>query len=436
VNTDRHWAKIGLRPHHGVLVPLFALHTKNRGAASFLDLIPLIDWCKQIGFDTLDLLPIYDTGDDLSPYNPISSCALDPTYLDLPIASFGTRSETKGQKLAYLKSRFTKLSSEESLFLQNNPWLSDYGHHLGDLPFHVHVQALCFAQMLQVKQHAERQGILLKGDLPLFMARHSVDVATYPELFQQELAAGAPPDSFNPEGQAWGFPPYNWDAMKSQDYFWWKRRLKTMAKWCHIYRIDHVVGLFRTWVGDRFDPEEPSIWMEHGKEILEMMIDASSALPVAEDLGTIPDEVYPILRQLRLCGIKIFGLNLDLPYDQFSLTTVSTPDTEPLQIWWEKYPEESARFAEKHHWAHPPQLPRDLRLKILHAAHRTDSLFHINLLEEYLDLFCELSWSDPGTDRINIPGTISSSNWSYRFRPSLEEIVSHKALGETLRSFL
>ena len=82
--TASHWSRIGIRPHHGICLPLFSLRTKKScGIGDFGDLLPLIDWCKHVGFDCIQLLPLNDTAEDPSPYNALSSCALDPIYLNL-----------------------------------------------------------------------------------------------------------------------------------------------------------------------------------------------------------------------------------------------------------------------------------------------------------------------------------------------------------------
>ena len=82
--TKAAWDLIGLSPHHGLNIPLFSLHSKkSSGIGEFLDLIPMIDWCKEIGFDLIQLLPLNDTGFESSPYNAFSSVALHPIYLSL-----------------------------------------------------------------------------------------------------------------------------------------------------------------------------------------------------------------------------------------------------------------------------------------------------------------------------------------------------------------
>ncbi|MDR2541900.1 MAG: 4-alpha-glucanotransferase [Treponema sp.] len=90
-------------------------------------------------------------------------------------------------------------------------------------------------------------GIVLKGDIPILMNEDSCDVWAYPELYNQSLSAGAPPDMFNPDGQNWGFPIYNWEAHEQDDFAWWKNRLAVASKYYEAYRIDHVLGFFHIW---------------------------------------------------------------------------------------------------------------------------------------------------------------------------------------------
>ena len=427
MKTEAHWKKIGQSPHHGILVPLFALRANREVAiGEFTDLIPLIDWCKKIGFDTIQLLPLYDSGTDPSPYNPISSCALDPVYLHLPgFQSKATdRNEIKNEKLRFLQEQFQSHPIDWKPFLKKHSWVEEYGRYLGDLPFYSYVQMLCFKQLGLIKEHASECGIFLMGDLPYLVSPKSADVWAYPHLFREDLVAGAPPDLYNLQGQKWGFPLYNWDAMRKEKYAWWRRRLSAFESFYHIYRIDHVVGFFRIWGIEKdhpashghFIPEETDLWAPLGREILEMMIDASPLLPIAEDLGTIPNLVFPILKELGICGTKVVRWQHNLPpedYEPFSLTTVSTPDMEPL-----------------------PLLSHEKRFKILKKSHATRSYFHINMLQEYLALFPELSWPDPSQERINIPGTLNETNWRYRFRPTLQEIVSHEPLASVMKSLI
>jgi 4-alpha-glucanotransferase len=96
-------------------------------------------------------------------------------------------------------------------------------------------------------------GIVLEGDLPILMNEDSSDVWAHPELFIQDLSAGAPPDMYSPDGQNWGFPIYNWEAQAADNYAWWRNRLAVAGKYYKAYRIDHVLGFFRIWASSRFD---------------------------------------------------------------------------------------------------------------------------------------------------------------------------------------
>ena len=96
-------------------------------------------------------------------------------------------------------------------------------------------------------------GIILEGDLPILMNEDSADVWAHPDIFIQDLSAGAPPDMYSPEGQNWGFPIYDWEAQAKDNYAWWRSRLAVAAKYYQAYRIDHVLGFFRIWASSRFD---------------------------------------------------------------------------------------------------------------------------------------------------------------------------------------
>ncbi len=164
---------------------------------------------------------------------------------------------------------------------------------------------------------------------------------------------------------------------------------------------------------------------------------------MAEDLGTIPKSVYPILKKLGICGTKVIRWekqdNHYTPfneYEPFSLTTLSTHDTEPLELCWKNTPADAVPLAHLLNIPYYPLLSPNQRLKILHAAHHTSILFHINFLQEYLALFPELVSPHLESERINIPGTVSSTNWSYRFRPSLETLTSHEGLRDAFLSIL
>jgi len=119
--------------------------------------------------------------------------------------------------------------------------------------FWVWLQEALDAQFSKAAQAVADAGIVLKGDLPILMNEDSCDVWAHPELFVQELSAGAPPDMYSPNGQNWGFPIYNWEAQEKDNYAWWRRRLDVAGKYYKAYRIDHVLGFFRIWASSRKD---------------------------------------------------------------------------------------------------------------------------------------------------------------------------------------
>lgn len=497
----QHWKKIGNKPRHGINLPLSALHSKNScGIGEFFDLIPLIEWCSSVGFDVIQLLPLNDSGSDSSPYNAISSCALNPIYISLhklPGAKIPPIPPNNSPRFVYndiqsFKLNFLRNYCEEyggdlistksfKNFVKNNSWLNYYSlfkvlkdrlgqnswmswpeelkkpdyealfeKHAHEMLIYILIQYLASEQLLEVKKYASSNNVLLQGDIPVVISPDSSDTWMKPELFDFSLAVGAPPDTYAREGQYWGFPIFNWDIIKKEEFNWWKTRLEVASHYYDIYRIDHVVGFFRLWAiplgksakEGRFIPENPALWIPQGEEILQMMLKASPMLPIAEDLGTVPPSVRKCLERLGICGTKVMRWernyetdNSFIPpseYPEISLTTLSTHDSETLQLWWQNPLSEAKDFANFKGWTYSPDLSFSQRLDILKDSHHTTSLFHINLLQEYLALFPELSWLGPLDERINIPGTISPSNWTYRFRPSVEEIISYKPLRDAI----
>lgn len=495
MKTDPHWQKIGKKSHHGVCIPLFSLKSQTScGIGEYLDLIPLIHWCKKIGLDCIQLLPLNDTGADPSPYNPLSSLALSPIYLSLhelgiditPFAQLNNeprllRETVRREKINALQKHFdetfaalSRTDSYQAFVEEHRLWLDPYARfkaikrelqdmHWKDWPhplpnllkeeidFYKFLQYHCFRQMQKVKKEAEESSLFLKGDVPVLLSMDSVDVWRSPDLFHLDIEAGAPSDDFCQEAQIWGFPLLRWDEMKKNGYEWWKERMALVEKLYHIYRIDHAIGFFRIWGvpkgktarEGRFFPPDPTEWVPSGKEHLEALLSVSPLLPIAEDLGTIFQGMRDTLKELGICGTKVMRWEFEKDrftplnaYEPYSMTTVSTIDLEPLGLWWKKHPVDASIFAEFMGAAYDPILSAPLREKILKASHQTSSMFHINLLSEYLALFPELVWLNPEDERINLPGTTIPTNWTYRFRPFLEEILSHEGLFEALQRIL
>ncbi|MBI5346047.1 MAG: 4-alpha-glucanotransferase [Chlamydiae bacterium] len=512
--TKKHWEKIGIIPHHGILMPLFSLHSqKNSGIGEFYDLLPIIPWLKSLGMDLLQLLPLNDTAYDPSPYNAISSLALNHVYLSLHALPYLEKNielqeglkefaplnlekrvnytQVYDLKLKWLKHyfllTFNLFENDPSYqkFISNSSWLEEYAlfkaikadqneapflswpqnlqdisdanyknllkRYSADLNFYYFLQYLCHMQLKKVSEFAKENHLFLIGDLSFLVSLDSVDVWKHPQMFDKNLIAGAPKDALNQSGQKWNFPAFNLEEMKKSNYFWWKNKVQNLALYFDIYRIDHVVGLFRLWVMTkdeeplmgRYNPQNPLLWESTGKTLLMAMIKSSSILPIAEDLGIIPPVTYKVLHELGICGIKILRWQKDekgfFPfnsYDPLSVTSLSTPDLEPLALWWQNFPNEAKKFSEFKHWAYSPTLSFAKRKDILSDSHHTSSIFHLNLLQEYLALFDNLISDNLQDERINVPGTVLPTNWSYKFRPSVEEIISHKELSKNIKEIL
>lgn len=513
-----HWKKAGIKHHHGIAVPLFSLHSsQSAGIGEFLDLIPLIEWLPSVGMDVIQLLPINDTGTDSSPYNAISSCALNPLHLSLASLEGAGADEdlqnclqrlqalTKTSHIDYKTVRilrdaflsryytltFSSAQKEESYrsFLRRNDWLVAYAtfktlkeehqqrswedwpepmrdptpqainryaeEYSSRINYHCFIQYLCWSQMKRVKEVAEAKGVLIKGDIPILISRDSADYWEQRSLFHENLSAGAPPDFYAEEGQDWGFPVYNWKEKETELFQWWQQRLKVAEAFYHLYRLDHVVGFFRIWTiapgssakEGTFLPQDESEWVPLGRKILLMMLESCSMLPIAEDLGVIPPSVRKSLRALKVCGTKVVRWERlweeeGQPFIKMkyyipeSLTTVSTHDSRPLKMWWKECPEEAEAFAAFKKWNFDEELKRERLQIILRDSHHSGSLFHINLLQEYLQLTPDLLWPPSVEDRINVPGTVGPHNWSIRLSPSVEKLCKDSALRAEIQHLL
>ena len=119
--------------------------------------------------------------------------------------------------------------------------------HNAEVMYHCFLQFHLSKQLREVRDYAHSKGVVLKGDIPIGISRTSVDAWVYPELFNMDSSAGAPPDDFSVMGQNWGFPTYNWAKMAEDGYTWWKARFVKMAEYFDAYRIDHILGFFRIW---------------------------------------------------------------------------------------------------------------------------------------------------------------------------------------------
>ena len=447
-------------------------------------------------------------------------------------------------------------------------------------------------QFRKAAQAVNGMDIILKGDLPILMNEDSCDVWAHPEIFIQELSAGAPPDMYSPEGQNWGFPIYNWEAHEKDNYVWWRNRLALAGRYYQAYRIDHVLGFFRIWSCSRNDysavlgryipyipvtsndlhalgfdknrirwasrPHVPTqevwdavrlgwegpvkeaeitaavkkifskaldqidneelwlfkkkingekdiealdlhpagqkyltlawqnrlfveyekgkffpawyyrnsrayaslsdcekqnleallekrriksekIWAVQGKKLLSLLVESSSMLPCAEDLGAVPDCVPVILRKLKILCLRVVRwlrlwdeegqpyITFD-KYPELSVCTPSVHDSSTFREWWETEADQD-QFAGFIGYPSLPKVYNPGTAKIvLTKTASAKSRFRLFLIQDLLHLSPKWYAEDPASERINVPGISNDFNWTYRLPASIEEIGRDREL--------
>jgi 4-alpha-glucanotransferase len=125
--------------------------------------------------------------------------------------------------------------------------VSANGPEYDSIALHYFIQYHLHVQLLKATEYAHEHGIVLKGDIPIGVNRNSVDTWTWPELFNMNMQAGAPPDMFAVKGQNWELPTYNWNVIQQTGFDWWKKRFSQMSNYFDTFRIDHILGFFRIW---------------------------------------------------------------------------------------------------------------------------------------------------------------------------------------------
>ena len=119
--------------------------------------------------------------------------------------------------------------------------------HYDQIALHYFIQYHLHLQLKDATAYAHRNGIIVKGDLPIGIYRYGCDAWMAPELYNMNAQAGAPPDDFAVKGQNWGFPTYNWKKMQEDEFSWWRKRFEQMSEYFDAFRIDHILGFFRIW---------------------------------------------------------------------------------------------------------------------------------------------------------------------------------------------
>ncbi len=292
--------------------------------------------------------------------------------------------------------------------------------NIDEINFWNFTQYLFFNQWYRLKLYANASGIRLIGDLPIYVAYDSSDVWGKPELFDLDenmapyKVAGVPPDYFSKTGQLWGNPLYNYEQMEKEHFYWWIKRLEHFSKVFDVIRLDH----FRGFAGYYTIPvgEETAIngkWekgpgMKLFKEVFEKLPNCNL---IAEDLGLLTKDVFELLEETKLPGMKIMQFGFDpnsdsehLPhnYKKHMVVYPGTHDNDTIKGWYEKQNKEVQEFVKDYLNIQDDKNISDDLIKTILAS--VADLVIIQL-QDYLGL--------DSVGRMNTPGVLGN-NWKWR----------------------
>ena len=275
--------------------------------------------------------------------------------------------------------------------------------------------------------------VALFGDLPFMVSGDSADVWARQDEFRLDASIGVPPDAFSETGQNWEMPVYRWDVLAERGFDWLRDRARRNAALFDGYRVDHLVGFYRTYFRPhdggpaQFSPPDEPAQVQLGERVLEVFR-SSGAHITAEDLGIVPQFVRDSLARQGIAGYKVLrwerywhedGQPFKDPrdYPPVGVATSGTHDTEPMAMWWENAsrPERQAVLAipslrkrltdeDRAGRSRRAAMSHSLREALLETLYASGSDL---LIFPVQDVF---GWHD----RINQPATVNASNWTWR----------------------
>lgn len=363
---------MSLNRKSGILLHITSLPSKYGVGTLGEEAYNFIDWLKNAGMSIWQVLPLVPTNYGDSPYQSVSSTALNYYMIDLDILNQkGLLLKKDYQKIKFIsnpkKVDFSLLFEEKIKVLRVafnnfdktnkgfidfenkgeyksfavfmtikamhnysafNLWtdgFKNYSRSLfdsviknynDDYLFWVWTQYEFLDEWGKLKLYANNNGISIMGDMPLYVAYDSVEVWMNPEQFilnddkSLKLVAGCPPDAFTEDGQLWGNPVYNWKYMKNNNYSWWNQRLDSAFKLFDIVRIDHFRGFDRFYAIDSNEKTARNgKWLDGPK--FDLFKDKLNLKIVAEDLGVIDDGVRQLMKETNYPGMKILEFAFD-----------------------------------------------------------------------------------------------------------------------------
>ena len=437
------------------------------------------DWLKSAGQKYWQGLPIGPTGYGDSPYQPFSSFAGDPLLIDIDElaengylakksvadADYGADptfvdyDKIRAVKTALLKEAFTGFTDDvgyTSFIMDEQDWLDDYALFAAlkdkfggrswtewdedikfrkpeaikkwtdelrdEIKFQKFVQYIFWRQWDRLHRYCNKNGVQIIGDIPIYVSPDSADVWAQSAQFcldpdgQPSAAAGVPPDYFSADGQLWGNPLYDWDAMRADGFRWWKDRIRGAAKRYDVVRIDHFRAISSYWVVPRGElTARGGHWAPGpGPALLQALHTAAPELElIAEDLGTIDDDVRRLVARSGCPGMRVllFGFDPSGTSEHrpdrvraHSVCYVGTHDNAPAAAW-AALGGADADYAMRCLGVYDvARLPEAL----LRAGMGSRAELFIAQMQDVLGLGAE--------SRMNTPGT-ASGNWVWRLLP-------------------
>lgn len=295
--------------------------------------------------------------------------------------------------------------------------------------FFAFVQYIAFTQWREIKLYANDHAVKILGDMPIYVSMDSADVWSNRHLFDidqndfsKKNVAGVPPDYFSADGQLWGNPLYNWNAMEKENYRWWIDRLRASLKIFDTVRIDHFRAFASYWavpatektakVGEWIDGPRMKLFNAIKDEIGEPPI-------IAEDLGTFGEDVIKLLEDTQFPGMRVIQFGFEpnsnsthLPhnYPKNSIAYVGTHDNTTLLAWLWEANEQQRKFALEYcgfkgdNWGEGGYRSPSCR-SIIETVWKSSSLISMISFQDMCGF---------GSDaRMNVPGR-AFGNWQFR----------------------
>lgn len=463
----------------GILLPVFSLPSKYGIGCFSKDAYKFIDLLEEAGQSFWQILPLGPTGYGDSPYQSFSTFAGNPYFIDpgtLVREGLLTKKECGaydfGEKPSYIDyekiyqsrfrllrkaySRFEKNKDYEEFTEKNRFWLDDYSLYMAikdknegtawtrweaplknrkeealdrisrelteEIDFYRFQQYEFDRQWRKLHAYANKKGIRIIGDIPIYVAFDSADTWAAPELFQFNEnkeptgVAGCPPDAFCETGQLWGNPLYDWEYHKKTDYRWWIRRIQYSLRMYDIVRIDHFRG-FDEYYSVPYG-EKTAVngkWMPGPGMDLFRAVEKKLGQPkiIAEDLGYLTPSVLRLLKDSGFPGMKVIQFAFDsressdyLPhtYPRNCVVYTGTHDNDTTRGWYHTVGKEARDFAKE--YMCKQRLDEDTLAKdFISLTMGSVADLCIIPLQDYLGLGSEA--------RINTPSTLGG-NWAWR----------------------